>query len=143
MMKKVLATAALSVLLPLSCHAVDVTLEVEGLDPNPAAGSKLLVGVYTEAGQWTGKAITGRQFPVDASAKGKLVVVLKDLPEGPLALTLFHDVNANNKLDTNVIGIPTEPYGFSNNAMGSFGPPKFEQAVLTPKAGAVVKIRMN
>lgn len=142
-MKNALATAALSTLLPLSSHAVDVTLEVEGLDTKPAAGSMLLVGVYSEAGQWMDKAFAGRQFPVEASAKGKLTVVLKDLPDGPLALTLYHDVNANAKLDTNALGIPSEPYGFSNNAMGNFGPPKFEQAVLTPKAGTVLKIRMN
>lgn len=142
-MHKALATAALSALLPLSSHAVDVTLEVEGLDAKPAAGSMLLVGIYTAAGQWMDNATTGRQFPVDAAARSKVTVVLKDLPEGPLAFTLYHDVNANGKLDMNAIGIPTEPYGFSNNAAGSFGPPKFEQAVFAPKAGTVVKVRMN
>lgn len=148
-MKNALATAALTALtaltalLPTSSHAVDLTLEVEGLATQPAAGSQLMVGVYTAAGQWTDNAVTGRSFPVDAAAKGKLTVVLKDLPDGPLALTLYHDVNANGKLDFNLMGIPTEPYGFSNNAMGAFGPPKFEQAVLTPQAGTVLKIRMH
>ena len=70
-------------------------------------------------------------------------MVLKDLPDGPLALSVFQDANANGRLDMNAIGIPTEPYGFSNNAAGNFGPPKFEQAVVTPVAGTPVKVRLN
>jgi uncharacterized protein (DUF2141 family) len=77
------------------------------------------------------------------AASGKLSVLLKDLPDGPLALTLFQDANANGRMDMNPMGIPTEPYGFSNNAAGSFGPPKFEQAVMTPVVGATVKVRLN
>jgi uncharacterized protein (DUF2141 family) len=38
------------------------------------------------------------------------------------------DENANGKMDSNVIGIPIEPYAFSNDASGNFGPPTFEQA---------------
>lgn len=143
MKKWTLATAALSALLPLCSHAADITLEVEGVDAGRAAGSTLLVGVFTEAGNWLTKPASGRRFPADALVDGKLTVVLKDLPDGPLALTVVHDVNANGRLDMNGMGIPTEPYGFSNNAVGNFGPPKFEQAVLTPAAGAPVKIRLN
>ncbi|WP_457421026.1 DUF2141 domain-containing protein [Roseateles sp. P5_E7] len=143
MMKKALATATLIALLPLSSQAADITLEVEGLDASRTAGSVLLVGVYTASNQWLDKAITGRSLPVDAAVNGKLTVVLKDLPDGPLALSLFHDANANGRLDMNPMGIPMEPYGFSNNAIGQYGPPKFEQAVLTPAAGASVKVRLN
>ena len=37
-------------------------------------------------------------------------------------------LNNNNKLDTNLFGIPKEPYGFSNNARSKWGPPKYEIA---------------
>ena len=145
-MKKSLLTAALSAfaaLLPLCSHAADITLEVEGLQAGSAAGSRLRVGVFTQAGQWLNNPAVGREFPVHAAVNGRLTVVLKDLPEGPLALSLHHDANANGQMDTNAIGIPTEPYGFSNNAVGSFGPPRFEQAVFTPTTGMTVKVRMN
>jgi uncharacterized protein (DUF2141 family) len=145
-MKKALATAALfatSALLPLCSHAADITLEVEGLQSGAADGSMLRVGVFTDAGQWLNKPMIGRLFPVTAAVNGKLTVELKDVPDGPLAISLHHDANANGKMDTNPIGIPTEPYGFSNNAVGNFGPPRFEQAVFTPAAGAPVKVRMN
>lgn len=55
-------------------------------------------------------------------------VTFKDLPKGMYAISMFHDENDNNKLDTNFLGIPKESYGCSNNAKGFFGPPKWEQA---------------
>jgi len=143
MMKKTLATAALIALLPLGSQAADVTLEIEGLDASRTAGAALLVGIYTEAGQWLNNAASGQRFALDAAVGGKVTVVLKNLPQGPLALSLYQDANGNGKLDTNAMGMPTEPYGFSNNAFGQYGPPKFEQAVLTPTAGVPVKVRLN
>ncbi|MEO6281116.1 DUF2141 domain-containing protein [Roseateles sp.] len=142
-MKKALLTAALSALLPLSSQAADITLEVEGLDASRTAGAALLVGIYTEAGQWLNNAASGQRFALDAAVGGKVTVVLKNLPEGRLALSLYQDANGNGKLDMNPMGIPTEPYGFSNNAAGSFGPPQFEQAAVTPTAGAPLKVRLN
>ncbi len=50
------------------------------------------------------------------------------LPAGDYAVRVMHDVNGNGKLDANFVGMPTEPYGFSNNASGSFGPPKWDAA---------------
>jgi len=142
-MKKTLATAALITLLPLCSQAADVTLEVEGLDTSRLAGGALMVAVYTEPASWLRQPQVGRRFSLEAAKDGKLTVVLKDLPEGPLALSLFQDVNANGRLDMNPMGMPIEPYGFSNNASGNFGPPKFEQAVVTPVAGTSLKVRLN
>jgi uncharacterized protein (DUF2141 family) len=37
-------------------------------------------------------------------------------------------VNSNGKLDSSLFGIPEEPTGVSNNAVGKNGPPKFSDA---------------
>lgn len=50
------------------------------------------------------------------------------LKEGVYAISLFIDSNDNEKLDKNLIGIPTEQYGFSNNAIGFLGKPTFKNA---------------
>lgn len=47
------------------------------------------------------------------------------------AVKLFHDENSNGDLDTNFPGIPNEPYASSNNALGSFGPPDYEEALFS------------
>ncbi|MBN1524560.1 MAG: DUF2141 domain-containing protein [Spirochaetales bacterium] len=59
---------------------------------------------------------------------GKAVFVFSDLPYGTYAVSVFHDENANYKLDTGLFGIPTEGLGASNDAKGSFGPPQFKDA---------------
>jgi uncharacterized protein (DUF2141 family) len=74
----------------------------------------------------------------------KSVIVFKDLPPGKYALSLFHDSQNSGKIRTNAFGIPRDGYGFSNNVMGSFGPPDFEKAafdVSGPKNNVSIKLR--
>jgi uncharacterized protein (DUF2141 family) len=49
-------------------------------------------------------------------------------PEGVYAVAVFQDLNENGKLDKNWMGVPTEPYGFSKDARGTFGPPSFSES---------------
>jgi uncharacterized protein (DUF2141 family) len=50
---------------------------------------------------------------------------------GKYAINVIHDKNNNNKLDTNVIGIPKEGWGCSNNARGVMGAPKFKDKLFS------------
>ena len=52
----------------------------------------------------------------------------EDIPPGTYAMAVIHDENMNGKLDTNWLGVPTEGYGFSNNATGVLGPPPYSAA---------------
>ena len=54
-----------------------------------------------------------------------------ELEEGTYSIGFFIDKNDNEKLDTNFLGVPKEQFGFSNDAMGRFGPPSFEAASFT------------
>jgi uncharacterized protein (DUF2141 family) len=54
-----------------------------------------------------------------------------DIGPRQLAISAHHDRNENGELDKNLVGMPTEPYGFSNNPKKGYGPPKFEQVVVT------------
>ena len=47
---------------------------------------------------------------------------------GTYAVSILHDANDNKKLDKNWLGMPKEGIGASNNAKGTFGPPKFNDA---------------
>ena len=64
------------------------------------------------------------QFELQAVA-GSMTLVAEDLPAGEYAIRVMQDVNGNEELDTNWFGVPTEPWAFSNNAKGSFGPPSW------------------
>jgi uncharacterized protein (DUF2141 family) len=69
------------------------------------------------------------RLAVPATANPQIVNVPQAaLPPGRYAVQVIYDRNANNKLDANLLGIPQEPVGFSRDAQGRMGPPKFEQA---------------
>ena len=64
---------------------------------------------------------------------------LKDIPAGDYAISLFQDVDSNGELAKNAFGIPTEPYGFSNDAPIRFGPPKWEAARFSVGTGTTTQ----
>jgi len=72
--------------------------------------------------------------------QGTAVVVFKNVVPGKYALSFIHDENDNKKLDTSFIGIPKEGFGYSKDAMGRFGPPKFDDAALVLPAGATTVV---
>lgn len=73
----------------------------------------------------------------------KALVIFDDLKYGMYAIAIFHDQDANGKMDKNFLGIPKESYGHSNNVRGSFGPPSFEKAkveLASPEKQIKIKI---
>jgi uncharacterized protein (DUF2141 family) len=56
------------------------------------------------------------------------LVSFSGLPAGNYAVVILHDENDDHKMNTNFFGIPKEGCGFSNNVMGTFGPPSFSRA---------------
>lgn len=65
------------------------------------------------------------------------------LPAGEWAVVITQDLNNNDKVDKNLLGIPTEPFAFSNNVRPRLAPPAFDDckfAVREP--GQVVSIRL-
>lgn len=74
----------------------------------------------------------------------KVEFTFKGIPFGKYAIKCYHDENLNGKMDRNSMGIPIEAYGFSNNAVGNFGPAKYEDAVFTfNKDKQVVEIKLQ
>lgn len=63
------------------------------------------------------------------------VCVFTNVRPGVYGISAYHDENGNNKLDTNVVGMPTEDYGASRNARGTFGPPNFADAKFEYRGG--------
>ena len=59
---------------------------------------------------------------------------INDVPFGDYAVAVFHDENRNGKMDKNLLGIPVEAYGFSNNQRVTFGPPKWETVKFSVEA---------
>lgn len=88
----------------------------------------VMVGLFDEKADYLKKASVGKVVSIIANSA---TVIFDDLAPGTYALSIIHDENGNGELDTNVIGIPIEGFGFGNNAMGLFGPPSFKNASIT------------
>jgi uncharacterized protein (DUF2141 family) len=64
-------------------------------------------------------------------------IILENIPYGTYAIAVFHDENNNDKIDYNMVGYPTEKFGFSKNAKVVFAPPKWEEAKFSVQTSEV------
>ncbi len=117
-----MATVTLTILAGVTAHAADLTVEIKGL---ASSNGQVFIALYDKSEGWMKKGLKNVGTP---AAKDGVTYEFKDLPAGEYAISIHHDENGNGKFDTNVSGMPIEPYGFSNDAMGNYGPPTFEQA---------------
>lgn len=92
-------------------HAADLTVDIAGVQ---AQQGTIMVAVVDSAAGWDGqaKAVRGDGVAPDG---GSVRLVFEGLPPGEYAVMVRHDENDNGDLDANFLGMPTEPYGFSNN----------------------------
>jgi len=88
-------------------------------------------------------AVANRSVPASDSSNGTLVLKFPDIPAGTFAISIMHDANANGKLDTNFMGIPSEDYGFSQNPNSMFGPPSFDKAAVSLAAGETQQLTIK
>jgi len=112
------------ILLP-SFNTGTIELEVQNIK---ASKGSIKVAIFGAEDEFLvdDKAIQGHS--VATTNSDKLTILLEDLPFGTYSIAIYQDLNNNDKLDTNLFGIPKEPYGFSNNARSKWGPPKYEIA---------------
>ncbi len=100
------------------------------------------VAIYREEAGFLKTEYVYRNAGAQAT-EGMTRVVFEDLPAGEYALAIFHDENGNDELDTNWIGIPREPIGFSKSRMKTFGPPKFRECLITLTEDLVIQIPLE
>ncbi|SBV50888.1 hypothetical protein XBLMG947_1670 [Xanthomonas bromi] len=122
-----------------SLHAADLDVGVSGLRSQQG---KLRIAVIASAAQ-----LDSAQPPVQAQtlpiASNTPHIQFKNLPPGRYAVMVNHDENANGKLDTNLIGMPVEGYGFSNNPTG-MRKPVFDEIVFDlPANGKHINVQMR
>lgn len=119
------------------------SFEVSFTNLQSAQGS-LYVGVYRTEADFLNENKVCFQKIVPIRARGNISVDLSELAPGTYAISCFHDVNGNGRLDKNWAGIPDEPYGFSNNARPKFRAPRWSEAKFELKAGSTqMSIRLE
>jgi uncharacterized protein (DUF2141 family) len=132
--------AAFLALSALACmtHAADLSVRVD--DVRHGDG-KLMLALYDSADTFLKKPVRTLDVPAVA---GGATLQLKDLAPGRYALAVYHDADGNGKMNRNAMGVPSEDYGFSNNALGFMGPPAFDDARFDlPEAGAQLRVSLR
>lgn len=112
-----------------------LTIEIRGIKK---AEGKVMVGVFRKKDDFP--KMKGNYKYVIVSAKSPAVEIQIDLPSDTYAVGVFHDANSNGYMDKNIVGYPTEIYGFSRNARGKFSSPDFEQAAFELKNDRKISI---
>jgi uncharacterized protein (DUF2141 family) len=100
-----------------------------------------MVAVYdsSDAFDGEGRPVAAKRAEVGAET---VVVTFDQLAPGDHAVKLYHDANDNGELDRNMLGLPSEGYGFSNN-VGRYGPPPFEEARFTVDGATRITVRLR
>lgn len=115
-------------------------LEVRVIDFKNSEGH-VVGAVFNSDKTFLNKPVRSIVLPVQESRE--VTSTFSKLPPGQYAISIYHDKNSNKKLDTNILGIPIEDYGFSNNAKGKFGPPQFKQCMLNLTGDKKITIKLN
>ncbi len=102
-----------------------ITVVIENFKSNDG---KVQVGLYASSDKWLKDTYMGEITTIDNKSA---TCTFKNVPQGVYAVSIFHDENNNDKLDTGYFGIPSEPYASSMGAKGMFGPPKWNDAKFT------------
>lgn len=116
--------------------AAELTIALTGVHSD---GGPIRIAVQNDAARFPGPAFRGLELPAHASE-----ATIRDLPPGRYAVVVFQDMNRNGRLDRGLFNVPTEPYGFSQDARGNGGPPEFRDAAFDlAEAGARIAIRLR
>jgi uncharacterized protein (DUF2141 family) len=129
----------LASLVAISAQAAALKVTFQGVRSGDGA---ILIGLYDNPGGFVSAikdsaktALLNKQDRLVGAAMrakaGAQSIVFTDLPLGRYAIIVFHDENDNGLLDEDSVGIPSEGYGFSNDAKGLFSAPSFDAAAIT------------
>lgn len=121
----------------LNAQTYSLEVNMSGFKNNKG---KVKVGLYTSENTFLKVTF----LSLDASIRNKEAkVVFENLEKGEYAVSIYHDENNNNEMDKNFFGIPKEDYASSNNAKGSFGPPKYMDAKFIVKEDTTIHITID
>lgn len=118
--------------------AADLTVTVSSVQKSEGT---IMLAIYDSEGNYRK---TERIAAREAAKKGDMTFNFPDLGVGTYAVMAFHDCNSNSELDTNLLGIPKEPWGGSLQGKSVFGAPgwadvKFELTDI----GKSIDIKLN
>jgi uncharacterized protein (DUF2141 family) len=107
--------------------AARIVVTIDGLHN---AQGNLFVGLYSNPNDFLNGNRCDSFRKVKATG-GPMTIVFDNLRPGTYAVGAYHDENANDHLDTGLLGLPSEGYALSNGVRAVFSKPTFVEAAFT------------
>ena len=127
-------------LAPEGVGTITLTIEIHGLESDQGS---VVVALFDSAESFERRTDAIASQTV-APQGGYATWNVADLPAGTYAVAVYHDLDDNGELDRTTLGPPAEPYGFSNDARSTFGPPGFDRAAIElPPGRHTLRIRVR
>ena len=112
------------------------TVEVQNVRPDQGM---LMIAAYADAATFSKVPVAALQMRPGAATT--MTFPLCGLSGVSVALTLYQDLNGNGKLDANVLGVPTEPWGASGKPAATSAPTWETTSV--PLDGTTIVVKLS
>lgn len=104
---------------------------------------EILAALYSHGDGFPGDASKAFRTAKASAQNGQAQLLFEKVPAGTYAIALFHDANGDGVLNTNLMGIPKEGYGVSNNVKNLFSGPTYKQAAFRHQATTQLTIQVR
>lgn len=131
-MKKIILTFTV-LMISTFAFANNVKLKISNVKPNEG---KVIISIHGSKDSF--KNHRADKIIVLETTASEIETFL-ELPDGEFAFSVYQDLNSDGKLNSNLVGIPKEPFGFSNYK-GKSAPGNFERHKVIIKQDSEVAI---
>lgn len=100
---------------------------------------EIIIGVFNKEATFLKDNAAIKNYTITVN-KSTETLVIKNLPKGDYAVSLYHDENSDNECNLNFLGIPKEGYGFSNNIKPKFSAPSYKDCKFSLLENTVLNI---
>ena len=133
-----ISTLLLTAALSFNASAADLTIKIPVLEE---AKGKISMAVYDSEKNFSQTVLIGA---TETAVKGEMLFSFSELPAGNYAVMVYQDLNDNGKLDSNLLGMPKEPWGASLQGTRIFGAPKWADTQFKlPEEGTTITINLH
>jgi uncharacterized protein (DUF2141 family) len=105
------------------------------------ANGQIELSIYNDANVFPEVGKTYKMVRIDSKVS-EIIYEFKDLPAGEYAIATYHDENNDNECNTNLLGVPTEAYAFSNDFRPFLSAPDFSDCSFKVSQNTEISIEM-
>lgn len=116
-----------------------LTIEIQNIE---VLTGNIRIGIFNTSEKFLKQGFTFKNYLMPANDT-VVSIIINDLPEGEYAFLLYHDKNSDGKMNQNFIGIPKEPFAFSNNFKPKFAKPTFEECKFSLAKDRVIQANLG